>query len=181
MMVELKRVKTELGRKHLKQVTSYAIDAGCEWVLLTNGREWKVYHVEFGKPPDQKILDTWNLMEDDIDLLVNKFDLISYKSVKKEGLETHWERVKALAPDSLLNAIVNNDTFNVIRRNLRRDTGIQMEREELYKGICKLLNEAAAKSMSNIKIPKSKPRKKNVEKKANPVVEESRTEDEPLF
>jgi len=36
MMVELKRVGIELSRKHLKQITSYAINAGCEWVLPTS-------------------------------------------------------------------------------------------------------------------------------------------------
>jgi len=51
IMVELKRVGVNLARKHLKQVTSYAIDAGCEWMVLTNGREWRLYHVEFGQPP----------------------------------------------------------------------------------------------------------------------------------
>ena len=30
VMVELKRVGIELAKKHLKQVTSYAINAGCE-------------------------------------------------------------------------------------------------------------------------------------------------------
>lgn len=39
IMVELKRVGVDLALKHLKQVTSYAIDSGCEWVLLTNARE----------------------------------------------------------------------------------------------------------------------------------------------
>ena len=48
VMIELKRVGMDLVKKHLKQIISYGIDAGCEWILLTNGREWKVYHVEFG-------------------------------------------------------------------------------------------------------------------------------------
>jgi hypothetical protein len=34
-IVEIKRVAVDLAAKHLKQVTSYAIDAGCEWALLT--------------------------------------------------------------------------------------------------------------------------------------------------
>ena len=38
IMVELKRVTINLAQKHPKQVSSYAINAGCEWILLTNGR-----------------------------------------------------------------------------------------------------------------------------------------------
>ena len=37
MLVELKRVNIDLMPKHLKQAASYAINMGCEWVLLTNG------------------------------------------------------------------------------------------------------------------------------------------------
>jgi len=44
IMVEIKRVAVDLARKHLKQVASYAIDAGCEWALLTNSREWRPRH-----------------------------------------------------------------------------------------------------------------------------------------
>ncbi len=49
IMVEIKRVCVDLAPKHLKQVSSYAINAGCEWILLTNSREWRVYHVAFDR------------------------------------------------------------------------------------------------------------------------------------
>ncbi len=153
IMVELKRVGIKLAKKHLKQVTSYAIDAGCEWVILTNGREWKVYHVEFGQPPKTELFDSWNLLEDKVDSLVRKFEVISYRSVKRNGLNDQWERVKVLAADTLMEAIVNLDSFKTIRRILRKNTGILVNDEEVYSGIKKLLNEKAAVVMSEIKVP----------------------------
>ncbi len=155
VMVELKRFGIELAKKHLKQVTSYAINAGCEWILLTNGWEWKIYHIEFGQPPKIEMLERWNLLEDKIDKLVRKFETISYKSIKRDRLNKIWRRVKVLAPSSLLSAIVAEDTLKTIRRNLRKNTGILMSDEEVYVGIGKLLNEAASIAMSNIKVPKS--------------------------
>ncbi len=160
IMIELKRVGIELSKKHLKQVTSYAIDAGCEWILLTNGKEWKIYHVEFGQPPKIEILDNWNLMEDGIDELVRKFEIIGYKSVKRDGLNKIWKHVKVLAPKSLLSAIISEDTLRTIRRNLRKNTGILVNNEEVYTGVSKLLNEASAVAMSSIKMPKSTERSK---------------------
>lgn len=153
IMVELKRVGIELARKHLKQITSYAIDAGCEWMLLTNARQWKVYHVEFGQPPKVEILDAWNLLQDKVGELAQKFEAISYRSVKRNRLDKIWKRVKVLAPRSLLTAIVTEDTFRPIRRNLRKNTGILVNNEEVYAGISKLLNEAAGTAMSRIKPP----------------------------
>ncbi|PIP13796.1 MAG: hypothetical protein COX49_01155 [bacterium (Candidatus Stahlbacteria) CG23_combo_of_CG06-09_8_20_14_all_40_9] len=176
VMIELKRFGIELSKKHLKQVTSYDINAGCEWILLTNGWEWKVYHVEFGQPPKVEILDRWNLMEDGIDELVRKFEIINYKSLKHDRLNKIWKRVKVLAPSSLLAAIVAEDTLKTITRNLRKNTGILVNSEEVYTGISKLLNEAAAIAMSNIKIPKPAERVKKPkikEDKENQIEEES--------
>lgn len=174
IMIELKRVGIELVKKHLKQVTSYAIDAGCEWILLTNGRDWKVYHVEFGQPPKVEILDKWNLLENDIGELAKKFEIISYKSVRRNGLDRIWKRAKVLAPRSLLRAIVTQDTFRSIKRNLRKDTGILVNDEEVYVGIGKLLNEAAGAAIANIKLPRPTVREKGHKKtpgKSEPVTE----------
>lgn len=166
VLIELKRAGMDLAKKHLKQVTSYAIDAGCEWILLTNGREWKVYHIEFGQPPKVDILDSWNLLEDDITKLVEKFEIMGYRSVKRHGLDKIWRRVKVLAPKPLLAAICAEDTLRSIRRNLRKNTGILVNNEEVCVGLGKLLNESAAKAMSNIKLPKtpSRGRSKKSEK-----------------
>lgn len=168
VIVELKRVAIELSSKHLKQVVSYSIDAGCEWILLTNGREWKVYHIEFGQPPKVEILDSWNLLEDNIDELVRKFEIIGYRSLRRHGLNKLWKRVKVLAPNSLLAAVITENTLRTIRSNLRKDTGILVNNEEVYTGITKLLNEAAISALTSIKMPK---RTKHI-KKPKPKQEE---------
>ena len=172
ILIELKRVGIKLVKKHLKQVTSYAIDAGCEWVILTNGREWRVYHVEFERPPDTKLLGSWNLLEDKVDDLVEKFELIGLKSVRRNGLDKQWERVKVLAPDILIDAIVDEGCFKTIRRILRKNTGILVNNEEIYAGVKKLLNEKAAVIMNNINVPVPVKRKRKVK------VEEKKEEGE---
>lgn len=161
IMVELKRVGADLAKKHLKQITSYSINAGCEWILLTNGRVWKIYHVEFSQPPDVELLDSWNLLEDDLIDVSDKFELISYKSIKRDQLNVTWQRVKIFASEQLLEAIISESSLNAIRRYLYKDTGIRLKYEEIYTGIGKMLNEKSAQALSKIKLPapkKSKPR-----------------------
>jgi predicted type IV restriction endonuclease len=167
IMVELKRVGIDLSRKHLTQITSYAINAGCEWVLLTNGKEWRLYHIEFGQPPKTELLDSWNLLENDVNTLLSKFGLISYKSVKRGDLQKNWERVRVLKPDTLLSAICSADTLKIIKRNLRKDTGILVDEQEVREGISKLLNEAAGNVMAGLKTPTavSRPHRKKRAKK----------------
>lgn len=158
IMVELKRVGVDLALKHLKQVSSYAIDTGCEWILLTNGREWKLYHVEFGQPPITTCLDEWNLLTDDTADLAAKFQLISYKSVRKGELDDLWRRTKVLEPKSLLASILSEPSLLFLRRNLRKATGVVTEFEEIIQGVRRLLNEAAAIEMEalRIRIPQRK-------------------------
>jgi len=152
IMVELKRVGVDLARKHLKQVTSYAIDSGCEWVLLTNSREWRLYHVEFGQPPTTQLIDQWNVLTDDIAQVAPKFQSISYKSVKKGSLKGLWQKATVLSPDSLLTALVSQDSMNVLRKVLRKNTSVMITRRDLVRGLTKLLNENAAIELSKISI-----------------------------
>jgi len=160
IMVELKRVGVDLALKHLKQVASYAIDSGCEWILLTNGREWRLYHVEFGQPPKTKLIENWNLLTDDIAELAAKFESISYKQVKKGSLKKMWQKATVLSPDSLLDALVSQDSLKVLRRVLRKNTDVMVAPEDLVNGIRKLLNENAAIELSKIKIDFSEKKKR---------------------
>lgn len=43
--IEVKRVATKLNGKHLRQVEMYAVNEGVEWLILTNGGSWQVFHV----------------------------------------------------------------------------------------------------------------------------------------
>lgn len=160
IMIELKRAGVDLALKHLKQVTSYSIDSGCEWILLTNSRDWRLYHVEFGQPPKTKLIEHWNLLTDDLTELAAKFELISYKQVKKGSLNKLWEKATVLSPDSLLDALVSQECIRVLRRILRKNTNVMVAPEDLVNGIRKLLNENAAIELSKIKIDFSEKKKR---------------------
>ena len=45
---EVKRVATKLSTRHLRQVEMYAVNEGVEWIILTNGAVWQVYHITGG-------------------------------------------------------------------------------------------------------------------------------------
>ena len=40
----------KLGIKHLRQVQAYAVNEGVEWMVLTNGQVWQVWHLTGGLP-----------------------------------------------------------------------------------------------------------------------------------
>lgn len=167
IMVELKRVNVDLALKHLKQVSSYAIDSGCEWVLLTNAREWKLYHVEFGQPPKTKLIEQWNLLNDDVGDIAMKFEIISYKNIKRGSLKKAWEKATVLSPQSILSALLSEDSVRVLRRVLKKNTGVTIAPEDLLRGLTKLMNENSAIELSKIKVDFNNKKKhaKKVERK----------------
>jgi len=163
-LVEIKRVNIDLTPKHVRQAASYAIDIGCEWALLTNSKEWKLYHISFGKPPQTKLIDSWNLINDDLAILDEKFGLISYKSIKRGRLAQLWERANVLVAQNILKVILSEESIILMRKGLKKLTDVAVSPEEIVGAIRRLLNEAALAEMGKIKI--SLPEKKQRERKS---------------
>ena len=46
--IEVKRCTTRLSARHLRQVEMYAVNEGVEWMILTNGQVWQVWHLTAG-------------------------------------------------------------------------------------------------------------------------------------
>ena len=163
VLVELKRVNIDLAPKHLKQAASYAINMGCEWALLTNGKEWKLYHVLFGKPPETKLINSWDLINDDLVVLAKKFELVNYKNIKKGRLARLWEKSNVLTAQNMLKVILSEESIRLIRSGLKRLTGVTVTPEDIVGAMRHLLNEAALTEMGKIKI--SLPEKKQQKRK----------------
>ena len=177
-LVEALRLTDDLAPKHIRQAASYAIDIGCEWVLLTNSKEWKLYHISFGKPPQTKLINSWNIINDDLAVLAKRFELVSYKNIKKGGLSRLWEKSNVLTAQNLLKVILSEDSIRLIRRELRKATDVTVSPEEIVGAVRHLLNEAAVAEMEKIKIslPEKKQRKRTTTSKSSKEKEEPSTE-----
>ncbi|AGG07946.1 type I restriction enzyme HsdR N-terminal domain-containing protein [Dehalococcoides mccartyi] len=152
ILVEIKRVNVDLLTKHMKQTSSYAINVGCEWAILTNGREWRLYHISFGQPPEVTMLANWDLMKDNPADLVDKFGLISYKEIKKDTLSHLWQKSNVLSPQNMLRAVLSEEALNLYRRELKKVTKVTVTPEEIVGAVRRLLNESAMTEMEKIRI-----------------------------
>jgi len=152
MLIEVKRVNIDLSPKHIKQAASYAIDIGCEWILLTNSKEWRLYHITVGQPPQTKLIESWNLLNDDLLVLAKKFEIVSYKNVRKQGLDKLWEKRNVLTTNNMLKAILAEDSIKLYQRRIKKATEITVSPEDIVSSFRHLLNEAALSEMDKIKI-----------------------------
>jgi hypothetical protein len=130
--IEVKRCTTKLGAKHLRQVEMYAVNEGVEWMILTNGQVWQAWHLTPGLPVS---LD----LALQVDLLgeggpTQKADILfhlSKEAFKHHAIEELW-RVKAATSAKSIGAAITSDTvIEQIRKELRRQTGHNMDSVEL--------------------------------------------------
>jgi hypothetical protein len=180
ILVEIKRVTTDLSTKHLKQVASYAINKGCEWALLTNGREWRLYHISFDQPPQTTLVESWNILSDDLTVLADKFSLVCYKNLKRDSLKQLWIKSNILTNHNILKTILSENSISLIRRSLKRTKkGVAVSPEEVVGAIRRLLNESALSELENIKISLGgkKPKKRTASNRTK-VKEENKQEPE---
>ena len=154
MVMELKRVGADLNKKHLQQASRYATDLGCEWILLTNGRQWELHHLEFGQPPELHLVSAWDLLRDSPEKVQEGFDLIALQSVRKGGLQKLWGKRKVLTPRTLLAALLSESVLSSLRTALRKEAGggSPPNPEDIVAAIRGQLNDKALHLMDEIKI-----------------------------
>jgi hypothetical protein len=121
-LIEVKAIGLELKDNHVKQAVDYAANQGCDWVLLTNGVVWRVFHVTFGKPVNSEqilAVDFLNLnhkSEQDIDTLF----ILCKEGFQRSALGEFNTQRQALSRFFLGNMILTDPVLDVIRRELRR-------------------------------------------------------------
>lgn len=130
--IEVKRISTVLKTNHLRQVESYAVNEGVEWVILTNGVLWQVYHITGGLPVKIDLAFEINLLSDDS--INKKIDLLFYltqESLKRKQVDDLWKAKRAMSQKSLASILCSDAVIDAIRKELRRQTGYNTDAEEI--------------------------------------------------
>lgn len=135
-LIEVKAIGLELRDGHIKQAVDYAANQGCEWVVLTNGIEWYLYHVLFKKPIDKQEIAHFSLLtvnarnESDMD----KLYLLTREGFTKSALAEYRDRKDATSRYMLASIILNSESVQTaIRREVRRVSEIAVDQEVVLK------------------------------------------------
>jgi hypothetical protein len=62
-LIEVKAAGLDLNQSHLRQAVNYGANQGIEWVILTNGIEWRVNRIKFGQPVDHEEVTVFKIPE----------------------------------------------------------------------------------------------------------------------
>lgn len=130
--VEVKRINTRLGPKHLRQAQSYAVNEGVEWIILTNGAQWQVYHLSGGLPIITDLaLDVDLLAEEAPSHKVKLMFNLSREAMKKGKLTELWQAKRATSPKSLSAVLLSPPVVAAVRKQLKKETGYNVSPEEI--------------------------------------------------
>jgi hypothetical protein len=140
--VEVKRVATKLGAKHLRQAQMYAVNEGVEWIVLTNGADWRAYHLSAGLPVEIDLALDVNLVgEEALGKKVEQLFYLTRESLKRKQIDEVWRARRATSPKSLAGVVTAPAVVEAIRRELRRTTKQNVDAAE----ITRLLRETVVR------------------------------------
>ena len=122
LLIEAKAIGIELKENHVKQAIDYASNLGIDWVVLTNGIIWNVYHVIFSKPIEKELIvsfDAINLkprQDKDIETIY----LLCKEGWQKSVLSDYKTQQEALSRYTIGALLQSETLIDVLRRELRR-------------------------------------------------------------
>lgn len=134
LLIEIKAIGGTLQDRHTKQAVDYAANKGVEWVVLTNGIEWILYHVLFKKPIDKEEVVKLNFLEVDVrkDEDLERLYLLTRAGITKDALSKFRDRQEATSRYVLAALLLNSEpVLTVVRREIRRISGMLVDQEEI--------------------------------------------------
>jgi Type I restriction enzyme R protein N terminus (HSDR_N) len=129
-LIEVKAIGIELKDAHVKQAIDYAANEGIEWVVLTNGANWRIYKVHFGKPIEKILvceLDAIGTSARSPDAL-ECFGNLSREAFSKSTM-AEFLLQKQVTNKFTVAAVLQTDfILEVLRREIRRmSSGVKVE------------------------------------------------------
>ncbi len=121
-LIEIKSIGLDLKTDHIKQVIDYGANQGVDWVMLTNGDNWKVYKITFGKPVGNELVYEFSFINlnpkkaADLDLLY----YVSRESLGKSALEDYRVQKQLLSKFFIGQVIITEPVLDCIKRAIKK-------------------------------------------------------------
>jgi hypothetical protein len=165
-LVEAKAVGVKcLIERHIEQAYNYAARAPVNWVLLTNGVEWQLYHLTFdnnGIQPDLVFkLDFLEKFNEDPDYVWDTLSVLAKSNVQEKSLETYYQQQKLLSPKTIVTTLVSEEVLMRIRQELNRKAPARLELKDVFHAVMQVLNSEAVAAAGGLTAPSKKRKKRH--------------------
>ncbi len=121
-LIEAKAIGIELKEQHVKQAIDYGANHGVQWVILTNGIEWRVYRIRFEKPINYDLVCSFYFTElnHKDENTQEKLFLLCKEGLTKNAREDYFDKVQSVNRYVIGNLILSEPVVSVVRRELRK-------------------------------------------------------------
>lgn len=91
LFIEAKALGKDLhDRRWANQIMGYAAVAGVEWIVLTDGNEWRIYNTHAPVAVDEKLFRSVRLTEDGAEDVAKTLDLLSKARLEESRIDVLW-------------------------------------------------------------------------------------------
>jgi predicted type IV restriction endonuclease len=112
----------------------YAVNEGVEWLILTNGDNWQLYHLTFSQPVViDPVLDVSLTGEETPTQKASKLFYLTRESLKRRQVDELWKARLATSPRAVGEVILSEAVATAIRRELWRRRGHRIDDAEVVK------------------------------------------------
>ena len=121
-LIEIKAIGLDLKADHIRQAVNYGSNEGVDWVILTNGINWKVFKIIFGKPVCNELIYEFDVLgldpkdKSDIELLY----YVSKESLGKSALEDYRVQMQTLSKYYIGQILTTDPVLESIRKTIRK-------------------------------------------------------------
>ncbi|TFB46502.1 type I restriction enzyme HsdR N-terminal domain-containing protein [Cryobacterium tagatosivorans] len=132
--IEVKRATQKLHARHLRQVETYAVKEGLEWIILTNGQVWQAYHVQAatGQKVATHLAFEVDLLSDETPTRKTEALFHLHRSAMKKGLiDALWRRKAATSAPAMAAILLSPPVLDAARKEIRRSSGYNPDLDEL--------------------------------------------------
>jgi predicted type IV restriction endonuclease len=152
-----------LNAKHIEQASNYAANKGVNWVVLTNGTEWHLYHLTFDNGIQTDLVFELNFideLEQNPDFVWDVLSVLVKGNVEDGSLETYYEQKKLLSPKNVVSVLLGDEALAKVRQELNRKASVRLAMKDVFYAVVHVLSQEALAEAGDIN-PPSKKRKRH--------------------
>jgi len=91
LFIEAKALGKDLAdRRWANQIMGYAAVAGVEWIVLTDGNEWRIYNTHAPVAVDEKLFRSVRLTKDGVDEVAKTLELLTKARLEESRIDILW-------------------------------------------------------------------------------------------
>lgn len=129
-LIEVKAIGVTLNENHIFQAMSYAGNEGVKWLVLTNLREWKIYHLTFWDKIEKVEILSINFLEDTPAKLQNSAQYLHKESFKKNLIDNVRKQKLALCDDNIQKILFWKAMLSKFKSELKKTTNVKINDQE---------------------------------------------------